>query len=681
MDPNPYRRCHPEKKLSLPYQTFPDMNNLLIRAAIVTRQNVLAFLLSACMILLTGEMCFGQKDQLPNIVIIFADDLGYGDLGCYGAERYQTPHLDRLAEAGMRFTSFYASEAVCSASRASLLTGCYSERVGIQGALTPGSHVGLNPEEVTIAEMLKEKKYRTAIFGKWHLGLDKKFLPLQQGFDEYFGLAYSNDMWPVGYDGKPAKDAKGGYPTLMLYEGNKPVRAVETLEDQALLTTLYTERAVQFIDKNHKKPFFLYLAHSMVHVPLGVSEKYSGSTEHGIFGDVMEEVDWSVGRIMETLEKYGLTDQTLVIFTSDNGPWLSMGNHAGSAGPLREGKGTAFEGGVRVPCIISWPGVVESNRVSQDLVTTMDIFPTLADITGASLPPHPIDGKNFFPQLTGQRTGMWPRDEFWYYYNGELRALRSGNWKLIFPHYSISYEGTEPGRDGFPGKYAYFNTGLELYDLENDIGERNNLADTYPEIVKAMAARADNARSELGDQLTGVKGNGIRPPGRIYAAKTITVKHAALGKQVMLDVAPNPKYAGKGPKTLTDGDRGSMDFHDGKWLGFWGQDFEVTIDMGGPSKSKKISCAFLENQGSWIFLPGEVVFYGSENGKDFEQLNLFREELQNRSTASVKQYETLIKSDQYRYFKIKVKNAGPCPEWHPGNGGDSWVFIDEVIVN
>ena len=626
------------------------------------------------------NQAYSQETRQPNIVIIFADDLGYGDLGCYGATGYRTPELDRLAESGVKFTDFYVSEAVCSASRSALLTGCYSERIGIQGALTPGSFTGLKRDEVTIAEMLNEKKYKTAIFGKWHLGHNKKFLPLTQGFDEYFGLPYSNDMWPVGYDGKPAEDNKSRYPTLMLYEGNKPVMEVNTLEDQAMLTTLYTERAVRFIEKNRKKPFFLYLAHSMPHVPLAASEEFRGTTEYGLFGDVVSEVDWSVGRIMETLEEYGLTGNTLVIFTSDNGPWLSMGNHAGNAGPLREGKGTAFEGGVRVPCIISWPGMIERNWTCSDLVTTMDLLPSIADITGAPLPDHPIDGINIFPQLVGESSGIMRRNEFWYYYGGELRAIRVDNWKIIFPHHTVSYEGVEPGHDGYPGKYAYLTTGLELYNLAEDIGERNDVAGEYPEIVENMQSMADEARKELGDRLTGVKGNGVRQPGRLYAAKDTKLNHVAVGSKVTLDVVPNPKYPGEGPGTLVDGYRGSMDFYDGRWLGFWGQDIEVTIDLGRKVKVRRISCSFMENQGSWIFLPKEVDFFVSDDGTDYQQLNQFLVAMKQDPTSRVREFETLVNKGEARYFKISIKNAGKLPDWHPGKGQDPWVFIDEVMI-
>ena len=273
-----------------------------------------------------------EADRPPNIVIVFTDDQGYADVGCYGAEGFDTPHLDRLAEEGMRLTDFYVVQAVCSASRAGLLTGCYPNRIGILGALGPKARHGIHEDELTIAEALRAEGYATAIYGKWHLGHHPKFLPRQHGFDDYFGLPYSNDMWP-------RHPTNRSFPDLPLIAGETTIR---TNPDQRNLTTWYTERAVQFIEQQRDRPFFLYVPHSMPHVPLFVSEKHAGRTSQGLYGDVIAEIDWSVGQIVAALEKHGLTHNTLVIFTSDNGPWLSYGNHGGSAGRLREGKGTSF---------------------------------------------------------------------------------------------------------------------------------------------------------------------------------------------------------------------------------------------------------------------------------------------------------------------------------------------------
>ncbi|MFC1639798.1 sulfatase, partial [Gemmatimonadota bacterium] len=351
-----------------------------------SRRGFLRQMSAAGMTLAAGEIASActQHRRPPNIVLFFIDDLGYGDVGAYGASGFSTPHLDRLADEGKRFTDFYASQAVCSASRASLLTGCYAERVSIRGALGPFAEVGLNVEEETIADLLKDRGYATGMVGKWHLGHHEVFLPLQHGFDEYFGVPYSNDMWPVDFDGNPVTEGhKLTYPPLPLIDGNEISDTIDDLDDQATLTTRYTERAVDFISRHRDDPFFLYLAHSMPHVPLGVSDRFRGHSAQGLFGDVIEEIDWSVGQVIACLAQLGLTENTLVIFTSDNGPWLNYGNHAGTTGGLREGKGTAFEGGPRVPAIMRWPGNIEPGTVCTELASTLDLLPTVAAITGA----------------------------------------------------------------------------------------------------------------------------------------------------------------------------------------------------------------------------------------------------------------------------------------------------------
>ena len=461
-----------------------------------------------------------RTPELPNIVLIFMDDQGYGDLGCFGATGFETPNIDKLAERGMKFTNFYAGTAVCSASRAALMTGCYPDRVDVHGAYGPNAKHGLNPGEVTIAEMLKQKGYATGIFGKWHLGHEKEFLPLQQGFDEYFGLPYSNDMWPVDYDGipvaekeHPTKPQKRNFPPLPLMEGNEVIRELWSLDDQAELTTLYTEKAVDFIRRHREGPFFLYLPHTMVHVPLAVSGKFKGKSQQGLFGDVMMEVDWSVGQVVKALEESGLAGNTLIIFTSDNGPWLNYGHHAGSAGPLREGKGSMWEGGHREPAVMCWEGVIPAGKTMDQLASTIDILPTLAAITGAELPGHKIDGVSILPNMQGEDVPL--RDEFWCYYVGELRAIRKGPWKLYFPHAYRSYLDVEPGRDGFPGPYNTKTCGLELYNLAEDISESTNVAEDHPGIVDELQLIAGRARTELGDKLEKLEGTEVRPAGTV----------------------------------------------------------------------------------------------------------------------------------------------------------------------
>jgi arylsulfatase len=484
--------------------------------------NKLPKLLTGASLLLSGMAVLGQTTgeqpgKQPNVVLIFIDDMGYGDLSCFGATQYQTPNLDRLANQGARFTNFYVSQAVCSASRAALLTGCYSNRVGISGALNPKANYGLNPQEETIAEVLKKQNYKTAAVGKWHLGHHKPFLPLQQGFDEYLGIPYSNDMWPVYYDGSrnvPAAYArKLDYPELPLIKDNDKIKELKTLEDQAELTTLYTETSVDFIKRNKDNPFFLYLAHSMPHVPLAVSTKFKGKSEQGLYGDVIMEIDWSVGQIMKTLEENGLDDNTLVIFTSDNGPWLNFGNHAGSTAGLREGKGTSFEGGQRVPCIMKWPGVISEGTICNNMAATIDILPTLANLTGSPLPEKMIDGVDILPLMKGEPNAN-PRNHLYYYYQkNSLEAVRKDNWKLVLPHKHRSYEGVMPGNDGYPGEYANAETGLALYDMRRDPGERYDVKELHPEIIKELNELAEQAREDLGDDLTDHPGKNRRQPG------------------------------------------------------------------------------------------------------------------------------------------------------------------------
>jgi arylsulfatase len=452
-----------------------------------------------------------QAQQLTNFVVVFLDDMGYGDLTVTGATGYHTPNLDRLCCEGMRFTNFYAAQAVSSASRAGLLTGCYPNRIGFAGALGPSAKIGISQSEETIADVLKKKNYACGAFGKWHLGHHPQFLPIHHGFDEYYGLPYSNDMWPFH------PQAGANYPDLPLIEGDRIANPKVTSEDQTQLTTQYTERTIRFIENNKDKPFFVYLAHSMPHVPLHVSDKFKGKSEQGMYGDVMMEIDWSVGEILKTLEKLGLDKNTLVVFTSDNGPWINYGNHAGSTGGLREAKGTAFEGGQRVPCIMRWPGIIPAGAICNQLASTIDLLPTFAHISGAPLPELRIDGVNIISLMTEAETISSPREYFLYYYRqNDLDAIRNDRFKLVFPHKGRSYEGFLPGNDGLPGPVNDQRAfELALYDLRRDPGERYDVKDQYPEIVAELTRIADTARKDLGDDLTGEKGSGRRPIGRL----------------------------------------------------------------------------------------------------------------------------------------------------------------------
>ena len=450
--------------------------------------------------------------KTPNIVLIFTDDQGYGDLGCYGAKGFATPNIDELARDGIRFTDFHVSQPVCSASRASLLTGCYANRIGIHGALGPNARHGIHANETTLPELLKTKGYATGMVGKWHLGHHPQFLPTRHGFDFYFGLPYSNDMWPYHPEAKAST-----YPKLPLFENEKILLADVRAEDQAKLTTQYTERAVKFIEQNREKPFFLYVAHSMPHVPLFVGDKFKGTSRQGLYGDVIQELDWSVGEILKTLDRHKLAGNTLVIFTTDNGPWLSYGNHAGTGGKLREGKGTVWEGGVRVPFVARWPGTIPANTECRIPAMTIDVLPTVAKLVGAELPKHPIDGKDIGPLLRNEANARSPQEAYFHYYNtGDLHAVRSGRWKLVLPHTYRTMEGQEPGKDGMPGRYRQVKIETsELYDLDADVGETKNIAAANPEVVKRLMAFAGTAREELGDSLTKRVGKGVREPGRL----------------------------------------------------------------------------------------------------------------------------------------------------------------------
>jgi arylsulfatase A len=456
------------------------------------------------------------KANTPNVVVIFIDDMGYADIGPFSKTDmgYETPHLDQMAKEGRIFTDFYVTQAVCSASRSGLLTGCYNVRVGILGALGPKANHGINADEMTLAEVCKQKDYATACYGKWHLGHHRKFLPMQHGFDDYYGLPYSNDMWPYhpAVLKLPMEERLKRWPHLPLIEKNEIIDAEVTGEEQENLTTDYTQRAVKFIEDHKDEPFFVYLPHSMVHVPLYVSDKFKGKSKRGLFGDVMMEVDWSVGQVLDTLKKYDLDENTLVIFTADNGPWLNYGDHAGSASPLREGKGTMFDGGCRESTVMWWPGTIPAGTVCRTPAMTIDILPTVAELIGAKLPDHTIDGKNILPLMTGE-SDKSPQEAYYFYYGSQLQAVRQGKWKLHFPHGYRSLSGRQGGTDGIPVKYDSKQIGLALFDLDADIGESTDVKGDHPDVVARLQKLGDKMRAELGDSKK--KGKGNRPPGRL----------------------------------------------------------------------------------------------------------------------------------------------------------------------
>ena len=436
----------------------------------------------------SGAKSSGKKKK-PNFIFIFADDLGYGDLACYGSTKNRTPHIDQMAGEGMRFTDFYVTSGVCTPSRSSLMTGCYPRRVSMhvdsndKWVLFPNAKKGLGPDEITVAEVLKKQGYATACIGKWHLGDQKEFLPTRQGFDHYYGIPYSNDM-----------NRKEIPLPLMRNE-----EVIEAPANQPPLTQKYTKEALSFIEDNKDKPFFLYLPHTMVHVPLQASEGFKGKSANGRYGDAVEEVDFSTGEIIKKLKEFGIDGNTMVIFSSDNG---SSGRRGGSNAPLRGAKGNTDEGSMRVPCIVRYPGGVPANTVCRELASTIDILPTFAKLSGASVPDDRIvDGKNIWPLMSGSKGAKSPHRAFYYYHTTQLQAVRSGKWKLVLP--------LNEKKRGWSGKEE--NTPLKLINLETDIHEDNDLSKQFPEVVKKLMALADMARTDIGDMKS--RGAGQRDAG------------------------------------------------------------------------------------------------------------------------------------------------------------------------
>ena len=487
----------------------------------------LRFLLSTFSFLLCSAAAFAAAPATPppNVIFIVADDMGYADMGTQGARGFKTPHLDRMAAEGTRFTSFYVAQAVCTASRAALMTGTYPNRLGMQGAYNHTSRDGIHDDEWLMPEMFKARGYATFGAGKWHLGTRLKFHPQRHGFDEWVGIPYSND------NSKYHPSLAPEMPPLPFYDGEK---IVEHDPDQAQFTRRFTDRAIAFMEKNAARPFFLYLPHVMPHVPIFASEKFKGRSALGLYGDVMEELDAAVGDLFAALQRLKLDERTLVVFISDNGPFLSYGEHAGSALPLREGKLTVFEGGVRVPCLVRWPGRVPAGRVSGVPFIGMDWLPTLTALVGGRTGPRPIDGRSALPLILGEPGAAAPHEHLFFYSGTALHAVRSGPWKLHFAHPYITV-AAEPGRGGKPSNFGKLaptsitQSGVEgiatrhgyrveqlplsLYNLEDDVSESRNVAAAHPDIVARLTAAADLARRDLGDSLTGVKGTALRAPG------------------------------------------------------------------------------------------------------------------------------------------------------------------------
>jgi arylsulfatase A len=419
------------------------------------------------------------EEKLPNFVIIFLDDAGWGDYNTFQSTKYPTPHVDNLAKEGTKFTQFYVPQAICSASRSALLSGCYPGRTGVVGAHGPNGR-GLEPKFATIAEVLKKKNYATAHFGKWHCGDQPETRPLARGFDKHAGLMYSNDMWRF----HPTAPEKWGKHPLQFWDNGKVTIDDIDKPDQKNLTKWATENAVNFIEENKEKPFFLYVAHSMPHVPLFCSDEFEGKSGVGLYGDVCMEIDWSVGKINQALKDNGLEENTMVIFSSDNGPWSGYGNHAGAT-PFRNAKASSFDGGIRSPLIIKFPGRVPTNKESKKVFCSIDIQPTLAVLAGTE-PSNEIDGKNILPLITGAKDAKSPHKYYAFSTGRNFEGILSpdGRWKLHLPHkYRVA---TNPANDGAGGKYTTKTIELSLFDMKNDPYEKTNVIDKYPEIASEL---------------------------------------------------------------------------------------------------------------------------------------------------------------------------------------------------
>lgn len=436
-------------------------------------------------------MCAGSMAgaaATPNFVIILLDDSGWLDFKPFGHPAYNTPNVERLASEGCRFNNFYVAQAICSASRSALLSGCYPSRTKVFGAHGPGAR-GLEPSFATMAEVLKKKDYRTAVFGKWHIGDQPETRPPARGFDESCGLMYSNDMWEFNGGGKFKEP-------LHFWENGKVKVEKMTPELQPMLTTWYTEHAVDFIQRNRANPFLLYVPHSMPHVPIFRSEKFKDKSGTGVYGDVMMELDWSIGEIMKALRENGLDDNTFVIFTSDNGPWTSFGNHAGST-PFREAKLTGFDGGTRSACIMRYPGKIKPGTASNKALCTIDLLPTIAHLADAPLPKNPIDGLDVWDIITNKPGAVNPHEFYAFTTGPNFEAVMSGDghWKLHLPHAYRTL--VEAGNNGKAGTFKPAKIELSLFDLEKDPFETINVIDQYPEVATRMKVYAEQHRKQF----------------------------------------------------------------------------------------------------------------------------------------------------------------------------------------
>ncbi|MFK7775956.1 MAG: sulfatase [Saprospiraceae bacterium] len=586
-----------------------------------------------------------SENTSPNIIILFADDLGYGDLGVYGHPTIRTPNLDAMAAKGMKFTNFYSGSPACTASRYALLTGRYPIRSGFQWVLYPNSSRGIHANEYTLAEGMKDAGYATACFGKWHLGTTKKeYLPLQNGFDEYFGLPYSNDMIPPLWNDIP------------LLEGND---TISVNPDQRTLTKQYTERTIDFITKHSRDPFFIYVPYAMPHLPLHPGEDFAGKSSRGTYGDVVEELDWSVGSILKSLKTNNLSKNTLVIFVSDNGPWIIKNEEGGSSGLLRDGKGSTWEGGMRVPMIAHWEGQISPAILNTQPASTLDLYTSLLKLVGQEIPKETIyDGKDISNLFLGNESEILAEEPFFFYGSKRLHAIRKGKWKL---HVQTS---SQTNLEYFEGKTPL------LFNINEDPSEKYDLAEKFPEIVNELLQEIENHKNEINAQ-----------PNFFQKERLASRKeHLAFEKKVTLKNPPHPNYSNT--NTLTDGfTEGADRFR--TLMGFEGNNLEAIIDLEEDKIVQEIKIGFLQNQPSWIFFPKTVEFLISQNGKDFEKIDT--QEIDASlvdKMSSVFYFSTKEKTERKtRYIKVIAYNQGKCPEGHDGAGKDCWIFADEIIVN
>ena len=591
-----------------------------------------------------------QNNKKPNVIVIYTDDQGAGDLGCYGANDIYTPNIDKLAEDGIRFTQAYVAAPVCAPSRAALLTGNYPQRAGVPGntSASIGSH-GLPDEQYTMAELFKDNGYKTGHVGKWHLGMSEESSPNNQGFEYSFGHLrgcidnYSHFFF---WEGPNIHD---------LHENGK-----EVFYNGRYFPDLMAEKVDDFIDKNQKDPFFLFYAINMPHYPYQPTEKWQKYyADKGVafprsdYGAFISTIDERIGMLMDQLDELGLREDTIIVYQSDNGYSTEVRafNGGGSSGPYRGAKSSLFEGGIRLPTIVSWKGNIPQNKVSNEFLLNTDWMPTLANLCGLENKKAPIDGVDLSSMLINPDQKSPRTSAFWKY--GNQWVARDGKWKLIGYPKDTSHKG----------ELDLEQDALFLSNLEDDVSEMTNLASKHPEIVEKLIKKY--VEWEYGS-------------AEDVPKKVEKINHLALDASLKSTLGLQSKY--KNIDILIDGKRGYLDFSSGQWIGQEGKDLEFIIDLKHEQEIKKITCGYLQNLGNWVFKPKQVSVSFSSNGKDFSESILLTDENLKNNKNTFKGKFSLEKSLKTRYIKINIKNIGFCPPSHEGAGSNAWMFIDEVIV-